>query len=78
MIQKKQLPADSVMSGCPNQPCVEYAIIVGKKDWMFKMNGQRFHKRMNKASFQHDYIEVKEGHYWRTWREALILFLEKI
>ena len=78
VINKKQMPADSVMAGCPDDPCVYYAIYVGKKDWMFIPKGRSFHKRMTKASMPHTYEELAEGHYWRTWREALIYFLEKL
>lgn len=65
VIYKKQLPKNTGQS---------YIIYVGKNDF-FKPNGKRFHRRMTKAGYPHQYIETQGGHDWPVWRKCLSDFL---
>ena len=65
VLHKKQLPKD---------PTQLYYIYVGTND-MFKSYGKRFHRRMNKAGYSHEYIEIKGRHDWPVWRKCLADFL---
>lgn len=67
VLHKHQLPKDSTQ---------QFTIYVGKND-IFKANGKRFHRRMMKAGYPHQYIELKGGHTWCMWRNCLSDFLEK-
>lgn len=67
VIHKGQLPKDSTQ---------QFVIYVGKND-IFKANGKRFHRRMTKAGYPHQYIERKGGHTWRMWQDCLSDFLSR-
>lgn len=68
VLHKDQLPNDSTQT---------YFIYVGKQD-MFRANGKRFHRRMLKAGYPHQYIELKGRHNWRMWQTCFADFLEKL
>ena len=68
VLYKEQLPKD---------PSQTYLIYVGKND-IFKANGKRFHKRLTKADYPHQFIEIQGSHDWPVWRKCLSDFLEKI
>lgn len=65
VVYKKQLPKNTGQS---------YIVYVGKNDF-FKPNGKRFHRRMTKADYPHQYIETQGGHDWPVWRKCLSDFL---
>jgi enterochelin esterase-like enzyme len=65
VVYKKQLPKNTGQS---------YIVYVGKNDF-FKPNGKRFHRRMTKAGYPHQYIETQGGHDWPVWRKCLSDFL---
>ena len=67
VLHKDQLPKDSTQT---------YAIYVGKTD-LFQVSGRRFHRRMTKAGYPHQFIEMKGNHNWPMWRNCLSNFLEK-
>lgn len=68
VVYKKQLPINTGQS---------YYIYVGKNDF-FKPNGKHFHRRMTKAGYDHQYIEIKGGHDWNVWRKCLADFLSSL
>lgn len=68
VLHKDQLPRDSTQT---------YFIYVGKDD-IFAGYGKRFHKRMDKAGYPHEYIRLRGNHNWRMWRMCLSDFLEKL
>lgn len=72
VLHKKQLPGQTAQSYN-----VSYYIYVGKND-IFKANGKRFHKRLIKADYPHQFIEIQGSHDWPVWRKCLSDFLEKI
>ena len=67
VLHKDQLPKDSSQN---------YAIYVGKSD-IFYSNGKRFHRRMKKAGYPHQFIEMQGSHNWRMWRNCLSKFMEQ-
>lgn len=68
VLHKDQLPKDSTQN---------YYVYVGTKD-MFKASGKRYHKRMIKAGYRHQFIELKGRHDWKVWQACLSDFLEKM
>ena len=68
VIYKAQLPKDSTL---------HYSIYIGTKDFL-RPNGKRFHKRMNKRNFPHQYIELSGKHNWSMWQECLKHFLKTL
>ena len=68
VLHKEQLPKDSTQ---------HYYVYVGTKD-IFKASGKRYHKRMKKAGYGHQFIELNGLHDWKMWRACLSDFLEKI
>ena len=68
VLHKDQLPRDSTQN---------YYVYVGTKD-MFKGSGKRYHKRMIKAGYRHQFIELKGRHDWKVWQACLSDFLEKM
>ena len=68
VLHKDQLPNDSTQT---------YLIYVGKQD-IFRANGKRFHRRMSKAGYPHQYIELKGSHNWRIWQACFAHFLENL
>ncbi len=67
VLHEDQLPKDSTQA---------YYVYVGKDD-MFYANGKRFHKRMMKKGYPHEWIEQRGHHNWRMWRKCLANFLER-
>jgi len=67
VLRKDQLPKDSTQ---------RYYVYVGKKD-MFYASGNRFHKRMRKAGYNHQWVVLPGNHNWRMWRRCLSDFLEE-
>lgn len=65
---KDQLPKDSTQT---------YLIYVGKSD-IFYSSGNRFHRRMKKSDYPHQWIRMSGNHNWRMWRQCLSDFLENI
>ena len=74
VLYKDQLPKYPFDS-CLQQPY--YYIYVGSKD-MFYRNGKRFHKRMCRINYPHEWIVWPETHDWRMWRKCIADFLEKL
>ena len=68
VLHKDQLPVDSTQT---------YYIYVGTKD-VFKASGKRFHHRMKRAGYSHQFIALKGSHNWRMWQACLSDFLEWI
>ena len=68
VLKKDQLPKDSTQ---------HYYVYVGTKD-MFKGSGRRYHKRMRKLGFGHQFIELKGRHDWDVWQACLSDFLERM
>ena len=66
VLHKDQLPQDSTQA---------YYIYVGTKD-VFAGSGKRFHRRMKRAGYPHQFIELPGSHDWRMWRMCLSNFLE--
>jgi len=77
VIPKNQTPQDSTLLRCSIDGCVMYSVFIGKSD-MFYGRCKKMHKRMEAAGLKHRYTEMGGGHYWRTWRECLIRFLDQI
>ena len=67
VLRKDQLPKDSAKN---------YFIYVGQND-MFFMSGERFHRRLNKINYPHQWIVLPGYHNWQMWRRCLSDFLEK-
>ena len=67
VLHKDQLPKDSTQI---------YAIYAGKND-MFFLSAERFHRRLNRAHYPHEFIVLNGSHNWRMWRQCLSLFLEQ-
>lgn len=67
VLHKDQLPRDTIQT---------YHIYVGKND-IFGGSGKRFHKRMNKAGYPHQFTRLPGNHNWTMWRRCLSDFLEK-
>ena len=65
VLHKDQLPKDSTQV---------YRIYVGKSD-IFYSSGNRFHRRMEKAEYPHQWIRMSGNHNWRMWRQCLSDFL---
>lgn len=68
VLHKEQLPKDTTQA---------YSVYVGKAD-IFYANGKRFHKRMQKNGYPHEWIELRGNHNWRMWQACLIHFLEQL
>ena len=68
VLHKDQLPKD---------PTQVYRIYVGKNDFL-KPRGNRFHRRMTKAGYPHQYSELKGSHNWLIWRQCLADFLTQL
>ena len=68
VLHKDQLPKDSTQA---------YAVYVGKQD-IFAVSGKRFHRRMTKAHYPHQWIVFPGNHNWRMWRQCLSDFLEHL
>lgn len=68
VLHKDQLPRDTIQT---------YHIYVGKND-IFGGSGKRFHKRMNKAGYPHQFTRLPGNHNWKMWRRCLSDFLEKL
>ena len=68
VLRKDQLPQDTTQ---------HYAVYIGKNDFL-KASGKRFHRRMNRANYPHDYIVLRGGHNWNMWRRCLSSFLEQL
>ena len=68
VLHKDQLPKD---------PTQVYRIYVGKNDFL-KPSGNRFHRRMTKAGYPHQYSELKGSHNWLIWRQCLADFLTQL
>ena len=68
VLHKDQLPKD---------PTQVYRIYVGKNDFL-KPSGKRFHRRMTKAGYPHQYRELKGSHNWLIWRQCLADFLTQL
>lgn len=68
VLRKDQLPKDSTQ---------HYAVYIGKNDFL-KASGKRFHRRMSRANYPHDYIVLHGGHNWNMWRRCLSDFLERL
>lgn len=67
VLHKDQLPKDTTQN---------YAIYVGKSD-IFYSSGKRFHNRMKKAGFRHQFIQMRGSHNWRMWQNCLAKFMEQ-
>ena len=65
VLHKDQLPKDSTQA---------YAVYVGQND-MFFANGDRFHRRMNRAGLDHRWTVFPGYHNWHMWRQCLADFL---
>lgn len=65
VLHKEQLPQDTTKN---------YSVYIGKKD-IFKGSGKRFHKKMCKAGYRHQFVELEGSHNWRMWRNCLAHFL---
>ena len=61
----------------PNDTAIHYSIYIGTRDFL-RPNGKRFHKRMNKRNFPHQYIELRGKHNWAMWQECLKHFLKSL
>ena len=68
VLRKDQLPKDSTQS---------YCIYVGQDD-MFFASGARFHRRLEKENYPHQWIVLPGHHNWKMWRKCLSDFLEKL
>jgi S-formylglutathione hydrolase FrmB len=68
VLHKDQLPKDSTLT---------YYIYVGTKD-IFGSSGKRFHKRMKKNDYPHQFIKLQGSHNWRMWRQCFSDFIEKL
>lgn len=68
VLHKAQLPKDTAL---------QYYIYVGKYD-IFKANGKRFHRRMEKMNFPHQFIELGGKHNWPMWRRCLAIYLSEL
>lgn len=68
VLHKDQLPVDSTQC---------YYVYVGKQDFFYP-SGKRFHRKMNKANYPHQFIERRGGHNWRMWRQCLSDFLKEL
>ena len=76
VVSCQQLPPDSLLAGCPDMPCIDYRVYVGRTD-MFRPNGQRFHRRMERRQLPHSYTILPGRHDWPVWRVCLARFLEE-
>ena len=68
VLYKDQLPDDSTQT---------YYIYVGNSD-MFYINGNRFHRRLQKAGYPHTFIVMKGSHNWKVWKQCLSDLLQKL
>ena len=68
VLKKDQLPKDTTQ---------HYYVYVGTKD-MFKASGKRYHKRMRKLGFGHQFIELKGRHDWKMWQACFSDFIERL
>lgn len=65
VLHKDQLPKDSTQM---------FSIYVGKDD-VFFLSGERFHRRLRRAGYPHEFVVLNGSHNWRVWRQCLSLFL---
>ena len=70
VVHKAQLPA-SILS-----PFTIH-LYIGKCD-IFGYSGKRFHRRLNKMKFPHEFIKLRGNHDWPVWRASLSLFLQSL
>lgn len=66
VLHKEQLPMDTTQL---------YSIYVGSAD-IFAPNGRRFHRRLQKKNYPHQWIVLRgANHDWPVWRQCLSHFL---
>ena len=68
VLYKDQIPHDSTQT---------YYIYVGTSD-MFYPSGNRFHRRLTKAGYPHDFIRLQGSHNWKIWKQCVSDFLKKL
>ena len=54
-----------------------YYIYTGKNDYVH-FAAQDFHKKLQKKSYPHNYIETNGSHEWYNWKDYYVFFMKEI
>ena len=54
-----------------------YWIAIGEDDFLYKEN-EAFRHKLDEAGYPYKYVESKEGHIWKNWRNYLVEFLPQL
>ena len=59
------------------KPPKGYYIYTGKNDYVH-FAAQDFHKKLQKKSYPHNYIETNGSHEWYNWKDYYVFFMKEI
>jgi enterochelin esterase family protein len=75
-VEKDHAPAFADVAAT-NRKLKVFYVYCGDADTLFESN-KTFHAFLDQKKIKHTFVETKEGHVWRNWRDYLADFVPRL